>query len=656
LLLYKPWHYGPFLAMMASEVLFSIKHQAFAMPPRRITRFIFFASLLFSGLIALDVFPALRGQIDALPPDAIWVWLRKTPRLLWLAPCALGLALYGFGVWHLVRHGKTRALLLWAFVGTALLSLLLMTLEGGPLNVLAIRTASILVNDYQDGRFQIADMAATLRDWPAFMQAYQTRHTGGIALAPPGLVVAYDASWQFFQQVPSLAQPIGQVLRLAQCQNSTLTAWSDAQWASGFFQMLMPLWAALAVAPLYGLGRLVFGEATARWAVALFPLVPGVLLFMPRFNVWYVLIAVVMLHLLWQGLLRPSGWRIFAAGFVLSVGIFCNLSLIPLGLLAGLTMLAIGWSEQRPDLRFAIRAVILFGLGNTLLWVIYAVLTGTTPFDILRAAFAQHYALNRPYWPWVILHPYDMFFFIGIPLTGLALWQGIHLRRMEKRPAVFALAAMLTLLAIVFSGTARGETGRVWLFFSPVWLLLAAHGWSRLPVSEQRLLWIAQCTYLLSMAAFINANFSELTLPPQRAAAVQPPPLAIEATFQRADDALQLVGLATAADGQNITLDFYWRAESSVIRRPYVFSIIPIDPSGQALPAISWQPGGWEDPYPPACWLPGQTFTDRLRIPLGEKAVPGGWAFSLAISDVLDGQTMQVNGQNQFGIGPVNNP
>src|SRR5205085_4318712 len=105
---------------------------------------------------------------------------------------------------------------------------------------------------------------------------------------------------------------------------------------------------------------------------------------------------------------------------------------------------------------------------------IYSVLSGVSILDVYRQGFAYHSILNRPYGPWLILHTYDTFLWVGLPIAALAIWRILRIRREPGRADVFAGAIALTMIIMVLSGTARGETGRVWLFFAGVWLLLAA--------------------------------------------------------------------------------------------------------------------------------------------------------------------------------------
>src|SRR5262249_14280457 len=148
--------------------------------------------------------------------------------------------------------------------------------------------------------------------------------------------VLYYGANRFFAAAPGLGHTFGALVRPLECQNGELMAWTDSEMASAWFQMFMPLWAALAIAPLYRLGTMIFNREVARWALALWPIIPTVAMFSPRFNTLYPLIALVMLVMLWRGMDRGNLWLILLAGFVVSVGTFFNLTLVPLGLLGGL--------------------------------------------------------------------------------------------------------------------------------------------------------------------------------------------------------------------------------------------------------------------------------------------------------------------------------
>ncbi len=541
-------------------------------------------------------------------------------------------------------------------MSAALLPLLLLTLEGEPLFLLFTRSASRLTGGFQYALALSGNMDVTLRDWPAFVKDYRaaTINPGGVSLSPPGLVILYYGFEQFFQAFPLLGDLFGGTVRPLECQNLTMMSWSNTVLASAWFQMFMPLWAALGVAPLYKLVKLLMDRERARLAVVLWPLVPGMAIFTPRFNVFYATMTVVMLLILWRGLLLNRPWQIVLSGFIVSMAVFFNLSAVPLGLLGGLIILGHRLLPRPASLRPVIRDLIAFGLGSASVWVIYWVLTGLSPVTIIRTGMNYHTVLNRPYFPWLFMHTYDTFLFVGVPITVLVLWRIGRLRRAIRGPItpgdVMAGAGALALIIMVLSGTARGETGRVWLFFAPVWILLAADLLGEWKQRERLSFMVAQGLCMLCMAAVLRANFTELTMPPSPAEAAGSPTFPYDVPFKRGDDRVTLVGVSVESAPTQVTLHLYWEANAWV-QRPYVLSLAVVGPDGVARDPINWNPEGWN--YPPSCWKPGHTFVDTVQIPVDQS---GAWLFSLSISDANTLQKMTVigaDGQPRSRLGLV---
>ncbi len=622
---------------------------------------------LFAVALAADLLPWLRGDVPWIPLLGRWIWPYAAPRWAWVVPCALALAIYVAGAARLLdRAPRDRypvRLIAWSFTGAALLWLLLLTLEGRPLFLLFTRSASVVTGGYQYAAALASDLDHTLRHWPDFVATYRAHANieppGGVTLSPPGLLAAYDAGASLLDAAPPLADRLGGVVRPLQCQNLFMMTWTDAEMASAWLQMAMPLWAALGVAPLYRLGALVWDRERARLAVVMWALVPGLAIFQPRFNVFYPLIALLVLLGVWRGLLRERPRWLAVGGFALSVGMLFNLSLVPLGLLAGLIIL--GWRLARPPAqpRAALRDLVAFGIGCASVWVITWALGGLSPWELARTSLDQHYDMYRPYWPWLVMHTYDMFIFVGVPVAGLAIWRIARLRRAGRASLapgdVMAGAAALALAILVLSGTARGETGRVWLFFAPVWVLLAADVLAGFRRREQVAFLAVQAAIVLVMAGFLRANFTGLTEPAQAPPAASAPAFASDSTFRRGEDAITLVGMTVETAPGSVTLHLYWRAEAPV-ERPYALSLLRLGPDAPPEEAITWNPLNWN--YPPSCWSPGRTFVDTVTVPLGENPAPGEWAFSLSVLDTETGAPMLVTGPDggtspQVGIGPV---
>jgi hypothetical protein len=614
-------------------------------------------TIAFCVSLVLDLIPLLRGDMPGLTTQFDWVWTYDLPRWGWVIPCILGLAIYVIGALYLLEYEPESKyplrLILWAFVGAALIPILLMTLEGQPLFLLFTRSASYLTGGYQESAAMISDVGSTLRQWPQFMANYRVsiHNVGGLALSPPGIPALYYVSGKILDAVPALTHPLAMLLRPLECQNEGIMGWTDGQLASAWIQMAMPLWAALAVAPLYRLANTLFNRQTARWAVVLWPLLPTIDMFTPRFNSFYPLITLLLLLALWRGLDRNSILWIAVAGFITSVGIFLNLTLTPLGLLAGLTIIGHAWMTKSGVVKL-IRNLVVYGIGSASIWVIYWLLTGISPLAVIQLGMAFNAQILRPYLPWLLMHPYDMFLFVGLPIAALSLWRIVRTRKLDNRADVFAVVSGLTLLILVLSGTARGETGRVWSFFAPLWIVLAANLWQRLRQNERVTLFGVQALYLLCIAAVLHVNFTSLTVPVTATTADHAAGFPIKAKFVHGQDAITLVGFDFDQSPNTLTLHLHWRADSFV-SRPYYLSLVTIPPDRSYRPGYTWYP--LDKAYPPSCWRPGQEFIDDVAVSLGDKPQTGGWLFSIAITDFWAKQPMDVVGDTtaQVGIGPI---
>ncbi len=627
------------------------------MRARRLMRHALIAACaLYCAALLADLTPLARGHLLFLPESQYFPWLRLSPRLSWLLLNAALVSVYALGAWRVVRRGKALHVKLWAFGGAALLPIALMGMEGAPLFTLFARVASPDLGGYITAAALNSDLGAMLGDWLGFMARYQAAYpSGGIALAPPALPAIFYISAAAFERLPPLAEAFGTLLRGLQCQNPELLRWSDAQWASALPAMFMPLWAGLAIAPLYRLGARLFSRRTALWAVALYPLVPSLAIFAPRFNTFYALLCAVMLVFVWEGLLRRRAQLLALGGFVAGVGSLMNFAAAPLGLIGGLSLLLWGWGRGRAAFKQLIVGLAAFGLGAASLWLLYAVATGITPLDILRASFRLHLALDRPYLIYLFYHPFEMFLFTGIPMAALCLWRIAAYRGLNERAGVFALTGALSLLIVTLSGTARGETARVWAFFAPIWALLAADALANASLRTRQIVLGLQVLVFLSMGSAFRANFHILTPVPEPPAPAVAPSVPMQATFSHEGDVIELLGWRAESDSEGVRLQLYWRVPERPVRRLYQFALIPVAPDGTPRPSLNWMP--YERNFPPSCWTPRKVIVDSLSVPLAADDPRGDWWFSLSVIEVETRAPIAVNGaERQVGIGAVRVP
>ncbi|MBC8114833.1 MAG: hypothetical protein H7062_10675, partial [Candidatus Saccharimonas sp.] len=107
--------------------------------------------------------------------------------------------------------------------------------------------------------------------------------------------------------------------------------------------LLVMLSASLVVVPLYGVVRQTHGPATAWLTASLWPAIPAVAVFVPKSDVVYALVG-MMIVWTWLGAVkRRSAVLALVAGLLAWCGLMCSLAFLPVFLFAAL----LSWSRAR---------------------------------------------------------------------------------------------------------------------------------------------------------------------------------------------------------------------------------------------------------------------------------------------------------------------
>jgi len=541
------------------------------------------------------------------------------------------------------------------------------------------------------------------RNWPRVMDEYHTRSIH-MAISPPGLPMFYGLVNQVFEWVPGVSDALYERIIPQQCHNYQFIYYTHAEWASSWFGVLMPLWATITLLPLYRIARRMTNSDIAHWLMLFWPILPTVTMMSPVWNIIYPMFCLFAFWLILIGLSKRgrSAWMPFyAAGVIASVLTFANLSLVPFILLCGLYVLLHWFVHERPFFSFArpVTLGLMFGLGVLTVWTPYVLITGTTPLDILHRAFDAHFDLERPFIPWLYMHFWEWILLGSLPLAFVWLMQAF---KPLHRRNVLPLALLLTMIILLLSNTARGETGRVWLFFTPfamlsallwvhecvfaeqvadfksapanpetgrIWSLfrpitmrtIAPWAFDSTKTHSERLtaifvpLLIAQAAILLALAPTWDMMFAP------DIHATPPPPVAVEGltpTNVQFGDAFRMVGWKGTPNGKAITFDFAFQSLRQ-LDRPYNISILPVAPDGSTpIAALVWQPH--PTTYPTTCWQPDQIIGEQVTMNASETLITGDWWFSVRVFEDLENpmdglSVMQADGtpDSQAGIGPV---
>ncbi|MEP7013089.1 MAG: hypothetical protein ABJC13_22440 [Acidobacteriota bacterium] len=273
-------------------------------------------------------------------------------------------------------------------------------------------------------------------------------------------------------------------------------------WTPVLLAFLLPLAAAAAALPLYGLG-LGWGlsDGAARFGAALWLMVPAGVLFTPSVDQALVLFPLVGAAL---ALGAEKRLAVLAAGVVVALG--CLLSY---GLLVAVPFVAwvafsagedLSWLAPRRFVRAA-----LVGVGFALPWVALALFAGYDPWTSFRTAISAHREMaveTRSYATWLLGNPYDFALFCG-PAVAVLGAVGLVSRRVPAALRRGLLGGAILFALLWLSGSVRGEVGRIWLFAMPfVVLAAAAFDSSESPSNARRALLVAaQALTTIALAA-----------------------------------------------------------------------------------------------------------------------------------------------------------
>lgn len=621
---------------------------------RRIPVLAGIATLVVAFAIRIDFSEWLRGGFG-------WRWPYEPLDLVQIVPLMMVVGIYLIGAWLLLRRSyPARYAVGWSVLGTLIIVIAAVAArEGNALYALFARTASELGTGPHWVAAHIDWSSGAWRDWGTQITAFG----GHLSNLPPGSVLWYSLLNSGFDQIPEVAVAGQRVLMPFQCHNYALLAYTPGQWTSTLFGMAMPIWGALTPIPLYETARRVIAQ-NARAVVLWYPLIPALSGFAGTWNTLLPLIAVLAFLALLVGCRRSRpriAWCVLS-GIITGLGWFINFSLVPLALFAGIWVLISEWIVKRRSLVQCVQIGVFYGVGLLVVWFVFWLASGQTLLDLLTAGMSFHLTLDRPYLFWVFMHPWDWLLWGGIAFGIVVIVQIVKSikRKIADRPTfpIMSVALMLTMLILVISGTARGETGRVWLFFVPFLLIAVAEyrGTDTQPVTGRVWLWLGvpQGVLVVALVSSIASMGTDFT----------PPPPAPQVTTTRATDALftgdtgsfRLIGWDAEIADDALHLRLNWQGIEPSLT-PIWFGGALVGENNVTLSLEPWQPGG-DDRYPTTCWSDGATIGDAHTVDLGSVSAGEWWLSLAAYGDSTQPEERllvrsQAGEDTQIGLGPI---
>jgi hypothetical protein len=635
--------------------------------------FLIASSLLLAFAILADWLPHLRGPA---PETSEWYW----PYLLrpigqWWPSAVAALFTLAIAAWWInvenPRRTQTIAALIGLFAASLLLQAALIYADRVDIAAELIdRTLSNQASGFIEPAADIGDINQLLAAYPQAMPEFVSEHA---RTHPPGMILANWATIQAFSQFEWLAEPVATYVRPLRCMDLWLYNRPAAVSAAlGAWSLIPLLFAALTVFPAYAVSRQLLNGYAVRLAAILAATLPALLLFAPKSVQIYAPLSLFMFWAFHTGLYRQSPWRLFVAGAIGSLLTFFSLgnaALFLLLMLYGLFIILVASQERKSetlwpqDLGIIIKHLLAFGAGAASLWLLYWLFWQVPPWEIAFAGLDQHFRLVtniRRYEWWMVWNLIDLLLFSGWPLALGFLGSFLLIFRYWRSGqlgAVDALAIALGVLILLlnFSGSARGEVGRLWLFFMPLLAFPSAHFWKNaLPGKRNAVVLVALQLLMVLCLGWawrpVRAVIVVADAPPMSQTMPQ-----TELNESFAGEPLKLVGFSlsstTVSPGEKLELSLFWQAGGPASRPYTVFNHL-LDETGQLVA----QQDNWpvDGKWPPTCWRENKTIVDDYLLPIPASSEPGIYHLSSGLYDANNGLRVPLeNGRDAVDLGTI---
>lgn len=625
------------------------------------------SSLLITIAISLTLLYIAALAFD--PGRTLVLW-ERAPQFDWGStwPLALGLGGYAVAIWAILRRLPERPsrkqiglILVGVFVaGLALQTAAVHVVEPYPLRGTLIRQLSPFTGGYWNVGARVDQFGQFLDQFAEQMPSYSVhaqRH-------PPGLPLIFWLGRVVFEAWPGLASAIAAPVRPMACFDPLAAQLNDAQIASGVFGVVIEsAMAWLIPIALFFFMRKVASVRVALLAALLYPLVPGALAWASQFDRGFGLITVLglygcerMVDSSQRQSLNPV--TSLLTGIVFSIGTFFSVGNVPIILIGALYMAVRIWQQERlAQWRLRVLQAVLVLIGIASVWVL-CLPFGFDPIGMYRATMQTHLELDRPFWPFVVWHAWDIITFIGIPFVVLglgALWQ-------RGRPQqALAVAGFGTLLILCLAHVARGETGRVWMFFAPVVVGVAALLWmedrgrqtedNKGQMNGATIRFSVIILALLALQSLAQIGWLRVIGYGTDPATVADAAVPSEATpanvrYGRSGE-VHLLGLQTtptlkAGDYADTTL--YWQLDSTqALTRSYKIFVHYTPDLDDKVRVVNQDsiPMNWT--LPTTCWRPGQIVQDRHGVRIDPNAAPGEYLMLVGLYEETSGEREYVH-------------
>lgn len=442
----------------------------------RIITIITSISLVFLLMVTFDIIPLLRGPAP-YPPEWRWgYYFVNTLNKVW-APLIVGLCLLLFAFFIETKNekyikNKEIVLMSLLIILSFLFQISVLHWGRSGVGVLLQRT----IDPQSSGYFTISTKINNLSTFLSNYGSNVLSYPGHVRGHPPGMIILYWLINRIFLLFPYLNSFTD---NLSFGNNHVRLLWSvlPAYQKTGAILSgaIITFISNLVIIPIYFFVKYLTNIKTAERASILYVVVPSFVLFIPMVDIIIPIFSVLTIFLFIKSQKEKKLIYSIISGLIFSLGLFFSLSIFPLLLFIFFILSFQFLYNHNKNIKFLIKSSLLFLFNFILFQVLLFVLFGYNFIDTANKIMLG--LAPRSYIIWLFYDIYDFFIFAGIPILILSalIFKNLILdilRKQYKRLDLFTASFFAMLLILDISGTCRAETGRIWLPYIPILIMI----------------------------------------------------------------------------------------------------------------------------------------------------------------------------------------
>jgi len=439
-----------------------------------IKKAIIFASLLFYLAIGFDVSPFLRGPAY-YPPEWRWEYqfINTVSRVYApLLVIAIIIALFYFTQKRNYFEKHEKRVLSFIIILGFLFQISVLFFSRAGISVLIHRIIDPELNGYFTAALPIKNAADFLRTYNQNILHFVYHAKAH----PPGAILLFFFIKQFVSLFPGFISFINySVPQHADIRHLWYTLIARDKATAAFSSFFIPFLSVLTIVPLFYCAKILYGSKIAVRSAYLFLFIPSVVLFLPINDAFLSIFSITAFYFFVRGFKNNSISNFLLSGITLFLGVFFNLSLLPLAIFFFIYFLLKFLETEKKQYADFLKKGLAFLTGFLLLPIFFFLFFHFNFIEMIQIIMKHVPDIHtRSYKIWLFYNLYDFFVFSGIPITIVLFLVIKNVFIIRRKIDFLFLSFFIMLIILDISGSVRGETGRILEAFMPFMSLIAA--------------------------------------------------------------------------------------------------------------------------------------------------------------------------------------